>query len=239
MSRLSLSTKVSESVHQGTDEANVFGTLMNALLEQVGQIPANLYKNAVRKRNEGLQGQMSGIVNADYEINKGPTTYSASKDYQAAAAAATEAVKITTGISNAAERSILADEVKLAEGDIKKTAASVKSSLKNIANLEGVKMADETLNFTKDMADTSVLQSFVGGAIGGVLGQMKQNIQTTGQPFMRQESKMFAAGSTPFGKDTTPLATDQFVLGKAGMFGGRGFTPYKIGSTKREGLKGT
>ena len=233
MSRLSLSTKVSESVYQGTDEANIFSTLMNSLLDQVQQIPRDLYKNAIRKRNEGLKGQMSGIVNADYEISKGPLTYGASKDYQSAAAEATEAVKISTGISNAAERSILADEVKLAQGDIKKTANTVKTNLKNIANLEGVKMADETLNFTKDMADTGVLQSFVGGVASGVLGQMKQNIQTTGRPFLRQESKLYAAGDDdPFSPGKT-LSKDTFVLGTTGMFGGRPFEPYKVGQTKR------
>ena len=233
MSRLSLSTKVSESVYQGTDEANIFSTLMNSLLDQVQQIPRDLYKNAIRKRNEGLKGQMSGIVNADYEMSKGPLTYGASKDYQSAAAEATEAIKISTGISTAAEKSILADEVKLAQGDIKKTANTVKTNLKNIANLEGVKMADETLNFTKDMADTSVLQSFVGGVAGGVIGQMKQNIQTTGRPFLRQESKLFKVGDTPYGPGSTPLTKDTFVLGTTGMFGGRPFEPYKIGSTKR------
>ena len=233
MSRLSLSTKVSESVYQGTDEANIFSTLMNSLLDQVQQIPRDLYKNAIRKRNEGLKGQMSGIVNADYEISKGPLTYGASKDYQSAAAEATEAIKISTGISNAAERSILADEVKLAQGDIKKTANTVKTNLKNIANLEGVKMADETLNFTKDMADTGVLQSFVGGVASGVLGQMKQNIQTTGRPFLRQESKLYAAGDDdPFSPGKT-LSKDTFVLGTTGMFGGRPFEPYKVGQTKR------
>jgi CII-binding regulator of phage lambda lysogenization HflD len=233
MSRLSLSTKVSESVYQGTDEANIFSTLMNSLLDQVQQIPRDLYKNAIRKRNEGLKGQMSGIVNADYEISKGPLTYGASKDYQSAAAEATEAVKISTGISNAAERSILADEVKLAQGDIKKTANTVKTNLKNIANLEGVKMADETLNFTKDMADTGVLQSFVGGVASGVLGQMKQNIQTTGKPFLRQESKLYEAGEAdPFDPSKT-LSKNTFVLGTTGMFGGRPFEPYKVGQTKR------
>ena len=233
MSRLSLSTKVSESVYQGTDEANIFSTLMNSLLDQVQQIPRDLYKNAIRKRNEGLKGQMSGIVNADYEMSKGPLTYGASKDYQSAAAEATEAIKISTGISTAAEKSILADEVKLAQGDIKKTANTVKTNLKNIANLEGVKMADETLNFTKDMADTSVLQSFVGGVAGGVIGQMKQNIQTTGRPFLQEQAKLFKAGEINPTTGKTPLTKDTFVLGTTGMFGGRPFEPYKIGSTKR------
>tara|TARA_R100000234_G_C5002153_1_gene180826 strand:- start:1529 stop:2257 length:729 start_codon:yes stop_codon:yes gene_type:complete len=233
MSRLSLSTKVSESVYQGTDEANIFSTLMNSLLDQVQQIPRDLYKNAIRKRNEGLKGQMSGIVNADYEISKGPLTYGASKDYQSAAAEATEAVKISTGISNAAERSILADEVKLAQGDIKKTANTVKTNLKNIANLEGVKMADETLNFTKDMADTSVLQSFVGGVAGGVIGQMKQNIQTTGRPFLQEQAKLFKAGEINPTTGKT-LATDQYFLGTGGMFGVQGYSPYTANVDRRK-----
>ena len=214
--------KVKESVYQASDETNIFSGLMDALLETAGTIAKDAFSNAVRSKNEGLKSMLGGIASIDSELQKGPLTYSTSSDYQAAAADATSSIQTLTGTNVAAERQILADEVNLVSGDLKKAASNIKTHTRNLANIEGVDMADEKLSFLKKSANAAIGQSFFGGLVGGMMGQMKENYSKTGGLFSKE-------------------VMQDGKLGYEGMFGFKGFTPYEkppsnlsnIGKTKK------
>tara|TARA_R110002012_G_scaffold214683_2_gene385765 strand:+ start:3125 stop:3817 length:693 start_codon:yes stop_codon:yes gene_type:complete len=215
--------KVGSSVYEGSEQTNIFSSLMDSLLETAGNISKDAFSNALRTKNEGLKNTIGGITGADSELSKGPLTYSTSKDYQSAAVDATSAVQTVTGTNVAAEKRILADEVKLASGDLKQVANSVKSNLKNLSSLEGVDMAREGFEFTKDSSNAAIGQSFALGYLGSMTGQMKKNYADTGGVFDREVIDMDKK-STTYGE-----------LGYEGMFGGRGFKAYgeEVANTKK------
>jgi len=190
--------KVSSSVYEAADETNLFSGLMDSIIDMAQTIDANAYKNAVRQKNAGAAAEMGGIVSADYEANKGPLTYSGSKSYQNAAALATESIQVANNIESDAERQNLASNVNMAAGDLKKVSTNVQGTLKNLASIEGVDMAREQYEFTKDSSNAAIGQAFVGGMVGGLTKQMAKNYQDTGSFNKTQVMQDGQLGTIPF-----------------------------------------
>lgn len=199
--------KVGSSVYEGAEETNLFSGLMDALISMANTIDGNAYKKAVKEKNAGTKKELGGIVSADYEANKGPLTYTASADYQSAAADATDAVNVTTGVNSETASKNLASGVQLVGGDLKRLSNSVKNTTKNLSSLEGVDMAREGFEFTKDSSNASIGQSFTLGYLGGMSKQMTTNYNKTGSAFDTQVMQGGELGTIP-------------------MFGSGGFTPY-------------
>jgi hypothetical protein len=167
---------------------------------------------------QDTEAEIGGIASADKAISEagaGVGGYDAATDIQTAAALASNAVAVSTGVKDVSSE---------LEGGRLGTVAGMLTKDKQISTGAGVRAAGESAKQdigkfsageTKARAKRGAAQSTLGGVISGSLGAMGKNVADTGNPFFRSSTVDDKGGKLVGGK--------QLQFGDAyqtGIFGG-------------------